>query len=285
MEGLYLYCIRERAEHTPPIFIKGIDGKGETYTLPFRKLEAVVSKVSLEEFASEEIQRKAQGNLSWIKEKAVVHEKVVEEAMRKNNHILNLIPMRFGIIFRDEGKLKETLNNDYRKIKDILERIQGRQEWSVKVYLRDRKKFEQMIKDRNEAIKEKKKEIASLPEGIAFFIEEELKETISKEMEKELNNMTEDLFESLKKQAVASVKSKILEKELTGRQEPMVLNAAYLIPENNIEDFKKEVMGLNQQMQAKGFFLEYSGPWPPYNFTQIESFPRKRESRDRSCEG
>jgi hypothetical protein len=270
MEGLYLYCIREKTENVPEISIKGIDGEGETYTLLFRDLEAVVSRVSLEEFASEEIQRKAQEDLNWIKEKAVIHEKVVEEAMRKNGKILNLIPMRFGTIFQDKVRLEETLKKDYSKVMEVLERIRRKQEWSVKVYLRDRKTFEQMIKEKNETIKEKDKEIASLPEGMAFFVEEELKEVISKEVEKELNKMMEGAFESLKKQAVTAVKSKILGKELIGRQEPMVLNAAYLVPEEKMEDFKKEAEDLNHKMQGKGFFIEYSGPWPTYNFTPLE---------------
>jgi hypothetical protein len=280
MEGLYLYCIREKTENAPEISIKGIDGEGETYTLLFRDLEAIVSRVSLEEFASEEIQRKAQEDLNWIKEKAVIHERVVEEAMRKNGKILNLVPMRFGTIFQDKVRLEETLKKDYSMVEEVLERIRGKQEWSVKLYLGDREKFKQMIKKNNETIVEKEREIASLPEGMAFFVEEELKEVISKEVEKELNKMMEGAFESLKKQAVTAVKSKILGKELIGRQEPMVLNAAYLVPEEKMEDFKKEAEDLNHKMQGKGFFIEYSGPWPVYNFTQIESFPRKRESRE-----
>jgi len=124
-----------------------------------------------------------------------------------------------------------------------------------------------VIKNKNKAIKEKEKEIASLPEGMAYFMEEELKEVISSEVDKELNNVVEGIFENLSNQAEASVKSKILEKELTGRREPMVLNAAYLVSEEKIEDFKKELENLNQKIQAKGFCIEYSGPWPAYNFT------------------
>ena len=266
MEGLYLYCIREKTENAPEISIKGIDGEGEVYALPFQKLEAIVSKVPLEEFASEEIQRKAQEDLNWIKEKAVIHEKVVEEVMRKNDKILNLIPMRFGAIFQDKVRLEETLNKDYSNMEEVLERIRGKQEWSVKIYLKDREKFEQVVKEKNEAVKEKEKEIASLPEGMAFFMEEELKEVISKEVEKELSNAAEVLFESLRKQAVASNKIKILGKELTGRREPMILNAAYLISEERIETFKEDAERLNQEIQTKGFYLDYSGPWPAYNF-------------------
>jgi hypothetical protein len=267
MEGLYLYCIREKIEDAPVISERGIDRNGEVFTLAYRELEAVVSKVSLEEFKSEEIQKKAKEDLSWIREKALVHEKVIEEAMRRDDKILSLIPMRFGIIFKDRERLEKTLSQDYSSIKEVLERIKDKQEWSVKVYLKDRKKIEQMIKEKSEVIKEKEKEIASLSEGMAFFMEEELKDVISEEMDKELNKIVEDLFKSIGKHAVASVRNKVLEKDLTGRREPMVLNLACLIPKEKIENFKKEAEGLNQELQAKGFYLEYSGPWPVYNFS------------------
>jgi len=266
VKGSYLYCIREKPEGNSLFSTKGIDGKGAVSTLSYHQLEAVVSKVPLEEFASEKIQKKAQEDLNWIKEKAIVHEKVIEEAMRQKDRLLSLIPMRFGTIFKEERRVKETLHKDYAKIKEILNRIQGKQEWSVKVYLKNKKKFEQVIKEKNEAIKRKQKEITSLSEGMAFFVEEELKETISKEMDKELNKFVKAFFESFKKHAVASVKGKILSKDLTGRPEPMVLNAIYLIAEEKIGDFKKEAEELNRKMLAEGFYLEYGGPWPPYNF-------------------
>ena len=267
MEGLYLYCIWEKTDTPFSFSTKGIDEKGEVFVIPFRELVAVVSKVSLEEFASEEIQKKAQGDLNWIKEKALAHEKVIEEAMRKDDEVLSLMPMRFGTIFKEKARLEETLIKDYPRIREVLDKIRGKQEWSVKIYLKDRGKLEQVIKEKNKAIKEKEKEIASLPEGMAFFMEEELKEVISRELEKELNNIEEVLFESLKKQAVDAKKCKILQKELTGRREPMILNAAYLVPEEKIEDFKEKTEGSNQEAQAKGFYIEYSGPWPAYNFT------------------
>ena len=267
MEGLYLYCIREKTEDAPVFSERGIDGKGEVFTLDCRELEAVVSKVFLEEFTSEEIQKKAQEDMSWIKEKAIIHEKIIEEAMKVDDKVLSLIPMRFGIIFKDRERLEKTLNEDHQSIKGVLERIKDKQEWSVKVYLKDRKKIEQVIKEKNEVIKEKEKEMASLSEGMAFFMEEELKDIMSEEMDKELNNIAEDLFESLSKQAVASVKNKILDKELTGRREPMILNLACLIPGEKIENFKKEAESLNQEIQTKGLYLEYNGPWPVYNFT------------------
>lgn len=267
MRGLYLYCIREKTEGASAFSTKGIDGTGEVFILTFRELEAVVSKVSLEEFASEEIQKKSREDLNWIKEKAVAHEKVIEDAMRKNDEILSLIPMRFGSIFKEEVRLVDILNKDYFRIKEVLERTRGKQEWSVKVYLIDREKFALVIEEKNKTIKKMKDEIAFLPEGMAFFMEEELKEAIFKVVDKELSNIVEVLFKDLGKHAVSSIKSKVLGRELTGRRQPMLLNSAYLIPEGKIKDFKKEANGLKQEIQAKGFYLEYSGPWPAFNFT------------------
>ena len=55
-----------------------------------------------------------------------------------------------------------------------------------------------------------KDEIAFLPEGMAFFMEEELKEAIFKVVDKELSNIVEVLFKDLGKHAVSSIKSKVL---------------------------------------------------------------------------
>lgn len=266
MGELYLYCLREKTEGAPTISAKGIDGREEVFIIPYQELEAIVSNSS-EGFASEEIRKKAQEDISWIKEKALAHERVIEEAMSKGNKALSLIPMRFGTVFKDRMSIENALNRDYSMIREVLNRINRKQEWSAKVYLKNKELFEQRVKAANEVIKQKKEEISSLPEGMAFFMEEELKEAVSKEVNKELDNTMHVLSESLKKHAVDSIKCKNLERELTGRKEPMVLNIAYLILDEKVEDFKRAVEDLNQNIQTKGFSLEYSGPWPAYNFT------------------
>lgn len=267
MEGLYLYCIREKTAEHQTFALKGIAGKGDVFTIIYRDIEAVISKVSLEEFSAEAIEIKTREYLHWIKEKALTHELVIEEAMCNKSGILSLIPMRFGTIFKEAASLQETLSNDYANIAEVLAKIRHKQEWSVKAYLQDKNKFEQLLKKQNDMIIEKEREIAALPEGLAFFMEEELKEVIAAEIKKELNEMTEDLFMYLGKYAVDLSKGKILEKELTGRDEPMVLNAAYLITEEKVADFKNAFARLHQHVQPNGVYLEHSGPWPVYSFT------------------
>ena len=250
---------------------KGIDGMGEVFTRAYQGLDAVVSMVPLDEFDSETIQIKARNDLQWIKEKAVIHEVVVEEALRSGSEILSLIPMKFGTIFKEEKALQAALIEHQEQFKATLEKLEGKQEWGVKAYLTDPQKFEQAIKENNATIQEKAREIAGLPEGMAFFMEEELNEVISREVSRELDRVVEGLYESLSRQAESSVQNQILGKELTGKREPMVFNAACLVSGAKIEEFKDAARILNQELQKRGLDLEFSGPWPAYHFATLEN--------------
>ena len=206
-KGFYLYCIRARSDSG--LSAEGIGG-GEIFAIPYQDLEAVVSEVSLKEFGSEEIQKKAQEDLGWIKEKALIHQNVVQEAMElrdlpyplqvdplKNKGLKAVIPMKFGTIFKTTENLEATLKKYYSKFKQSLENLKGKQEWSVKAYL-NRKTFENEVKKVSKVVQEKEREIAQLPEGVAYFAQKQIDEATSKEADRALQNYTENFFETLK---------------------------------------------------------------------------------------
>ncbi len=267
MNGLYLYCLRERSKDAPALCTtRGIDGQQEVFGLPYRRLEAIVSRVSLKEYGSEEIQKKASEDLNWIKEKAIIHESVIEEAMGKGSQSFGLIPMRFGTVFNENTKIEETFASDYLKFEQVIDRIRGKQEWSVKVYLKDKGILEQRVRANHQALKEKEEAMAALPEGIAFFMEEEVTQLVAEAVDLALSMEMDRLFNQLTCLCSDSVKTKVLTRELTGRGEPMVFNSAYLMHEDCVEAFKKDAEILNQDLQTKGLCLECSGPWPAYHF-------------------
>ena len=152
MDGLYLYCVRKKTAVPSPFRAGGIEGKKEIFTITHGELEAVVSMVSLLKFTSGEIRKKAREDLDWIREKAIIHEHVIEEAMRGTDGLVQVIPMRFGIIFNDEAGLKETLDRTHAEMTGLLNKIQGKQEWNVKIYLMDEERLELTVKENNEEI-------------------------------------------------------------------------------------------------------------------------------------
>lgn len=272
-KGLYLYCVRKKNPAAVKA-VKTID-KGEVYTVSYKELEAVVSPVDLKEFSSEEIQKKAQGDVNWIKGKAQIHEHVIEQAMGVvpiptssevgKGKIIPVIPMKFGIIFKTKQSLEKMLKKNYAKFKASLENLVGKQEWGMKVYLNE-DVFEKTIHDRQpKPIQDRKK----LPRGMDFFAKKKMEEAIAKEKDRKLKRVIQEIFGNLQKLAVEASQGKNLDKAITGRKELMVLNANLLLKEEKVGKFQKEVNGLKTRYQNQGLIIQESGPWPPYNFVEI----------------
>jgi hypothetical protein len=63
-------------------------------------------------------------------------------------------------------------------------------------------------------------------------------------------------------------------KELRLFSERLVLNAAFLVDRDGIDDFSAEVAKLAEG--AGDARVQYSGPWPPYNFVDIRILSRQK---------
>lgn len=264
MKGYYLYCIREKTGDEKSLG-RGVDKKRSVFCVSCDDLEAVVSEISLKDFASDEIQKRSLEDLKWIKEKAEFHESVIEKAMGKEKKI-SVIPMKFGTIFESVEKLKSVLQSNYSKFENILKKLKGKQEWSVKIYLKSPEALREGLKDQNTGVQSLQDSLDSIPEGLAYFKEKELEDMLEESFREALFTYRESFFSRLKEFTISSNRGKVLEKELTGASHPMVLNGIFLVPQESIEDFKIGVDQLAQEAGAKGFHFEYSGPWPPYNF-------------------
>ncbi|MFH1415687.1 MAG: GvpL/GvpF family gas vesicle protein [Elusimicrobiota bacterium] len=266
MSDIYLYCIRDNTGIDLDMKIRGIDGKNIVYQIIYKDLAAIVSGIDPGIFNMEEIQKKAKDDLQWIKEKAVAHERVIEEVMKTESGVIDLIPMRFGAVFKGKISLKKCLKKDYAEFRKFLDKIRNRQEWSVKAYLGDGKKLEQIIIDKNRTSEKKDEESKPIPEGLAFFMEEELKDNMISEKDKEISLIAGEIFAGFNSLAEDSSENKVLNKALTGKAEPMISNTAYLIDSEKTGHFKDYAETLNNKVKEKGFYLEYSGPWPAYSF-------------------
>jgi hypothetical protein len=263
--GFYLYCIRLKTDE-PIAVLKTISGEGKVQIISCQDLEAIVSEVSLEEFDSDEIQKKAEGNLDWIKEKALIHEEVIEKAMRNyNSNIIPVIPLQFGVIFKTIEKLQEQLRRNLEKFRKSLEYLTGKQEWCVKAFL-NQKVFDEFLENGSAELLAKKKEAESLPKGMAFFAKKQATALIDQIKEKELDIIIDEISECLTPLAANFIKAKILEKDFTGMGEIMILNGFYLLDELKLNDFHKKVEELKGKFNPIGIEMNLSGPWPSYHF-------------------
>ena len=69
-------------------------------------------------------------NLDWLAEASVAHQRAVS-AIAKQTEIL---PARFGTVFRSETSLRQHVRGRTRHLKRDFERVRGADEWGVKVF-------------------------------------------------------------------------------------------------------------------------------------------------------
>ena len=280
--SLYLYCLREPSRcgrdksGTPPgtcpavggIQAPGVNGKEGVIIRAFDGIEAVVSDVNTDDFG--EMQKKAQEDIHWIREKALAHEMVVEEAIgKKNNGSAPVIPVKFGVIFNNDERLVKVIGEQSGAIRAAFDRIRAKQEWSVKLFLKDNQKIKDQVREQSELFREKSKTLAALPAGMAYFMEEEFNEELERECSRRLEEEAMKTFDELKPFAAEAVLVKILDSKLTGRNERMVLNSAYLVANSHLPEFEKVVSTMREKLAERGFLLEQGGPWPAYHFTEF----------------
>lgn len=273
--GLYLYCLRESTGTAPAISAPGVNGADGVSIRACDGVEAVVSLVHLDDFG--EMQKKAQEDIHWIREKALAHEAVVEEAMGSSRATRDklpeiffpVIPVKFGVIFNTEERLAIIIREQSAAIKVAFDRIRAKQEWGVKLFLKDHQKFKDQVREQSAPLNEKSNVLANLSAGMAYFMEQELGEELDRECSRRLDEEAMKTFGELKPFAAEAILVKILDGKLTGRSERMVLNAAYLVARDRLAEFGDAVGRRREHLAPAGFLLEQNGPWPAYHFTEF----------------
>ncbi len=242
-EGKYVYCII-RSESEKDFGPLGIgEGDRRVYTVNHAQLAAVVSDTPIRIYDP-------------TRENVLAHEMVNETVMREHT----VIPMSFGTIFRTKDDIVELLKSTYRAFDDVLEKMQDKIEFGLKV-LWDRERVIARLEEEDEEIRRLKEEITSNAQSSTYFARMQLGRLVESALESTANTYVMDIHESLKPVAVASRSNKPI-------GDRMIMNAAYLVERAREPEFDEAVKALSRKYEDVLAF-KYTGPWPPYNFVNI----------------
>jgi hypothetical protein len=263
---LYLYCIRP-AGTSALSHHQGIDGCAVVRVIPHGAVEAVVCDVNIDTFGSEEIARRARDDAQWIVDHAQRHDAVIQSAMEVESGdergVEPVIPMKFGTLFASEERLRVVMEQDADRFSSLLRALDGHQEWGVKVYVNDAA-YRAAVIERDPRLRAAREHAQSLPKGADYFGDMEVSAAASPEIITALEEDTVFFHDALTASAARSERSNVLDRVLAGRKEPMVCNAAYLVPSDQVQVFRQHVEALRRAHPH--FVFDCSGPWPPYNF-------------------
>lgn len=244
---LWAYCV------TRP----GVDAGPDVQRVQENDLVALVSRVPEGEFAEEPLRRNL-NDLAWLERVARVHEAVLEQVLAK----ATLVPLRLCTIFDGEESVRRMLASERPALERALAELDGRQEWGAKLLVDPAALRERVQVTEGEE--------SSAGSGAAYLLRRRAERETRDEARAIARALAQDVHERLASLAVDAVTRPPQNRDLSGHQGEMLLNAAYLVETGRVGELRDAAGELEARHGGLGARIELTGPWPPYNFVPGE---------------
>lgn len=252
----YVYCV-VAGGFSAPDGEPGIDAGHELQTIEHQGLAAVVSRVPLEEFDEQPL-RERLSDMHWLERTVRSHERVVETVARQ----ATAIPMRLCSVYRRADGVRAMLAREGASLRAALDRLAGTSEWGVKGFALADPTPAAAAAPAATTLENASRET----EGTAYLQQRLRSRQRRAETDANRDRACRLVHEALAALALESRVNPVQRPELSGRDEPMVLNTAYLVRDADLSAFRSELERSAREAGAAGLQLELTGPWPPYNF-------------------
>jgi hypothetical protein len=244
------------AEAAPSVGATGVAG-GAVEALAAGTLSVLVSEVPGGEFDAEPL-RANLNDLEWLERVARDHEAVLDELVAQTT----VVPLRLCTIFADRDGARHMLEREREPLVEALGRLEGRQEWGVKLLVDG---------DRLAAAAAPASEPAS-GEGGAAYLARRRTERQTREAARSLAvQLVDEVDGALRVHAIAAARLRPQNRELSGYTGNMLLNAAYLLDADEVDALRATADELQERHAEHGAQIIVTGPWPPYNFAAGEA--------------
>lgn len=254
---LYVYAIAREAV-TPEA--EAVDGSHRFGATTDGNLAAIYTPVDAEAFSQEVIDKRA-GDLEWLGAIGYRHQSVMMDLMKRTT----IVPLRAFTLFSGEEALRAYLRENAALLEKALQRLDGKQEWTLRIEL-DPAKWSEALTSRVASLRELQTEIDTAAPGRAFL----LKKKLTDERKRASQTAEDDL--------VAEIERAVLEKlrcesvaESRQRREGAFPQITMLIDRDEESILQELQQSLNARYEAEGVTLALLGPWPPYSFAAMDA--------------
>ncbi|MCX5424879.1 GvpL/GvpF family gas vesicle protein [Streptomyces sp. NBC_00078] len=259
MTGLrYVYAVCRPFGAPLQAQLKGVAGDPPRL-LTHHGLIAVVSHVPEQDFAQEPLHRRLE-DLEWLAETARAHQSVIDAL----TVVTTPLPLRLATVFRDDSGVRvmmEAREDDFRR---TLDRLEGRVEWGVKVFVETEAGAEKSGGSEAPARK--------AVSGRDYLRQRRTRMRATEDTWKQTEEFADELHAALSGYAEDSRLHAPQNPALSGVSGRNVLNAAYLVPRSHSEKFVEMVDRTKGETKADSpaIRVELTGPWAAYSFAGEE---------------
>ena len=256
MNVLYVYAVTREAV-TPEA--DGVDGTRRFGAAAIGGISAVFTPVNAEAFSQEAIDARA-GDLEWLGAIGYRHQDVVSDLMKRTA----IVPLRAFTLFSSEEAVRAYLHENREMLSKILERLDGKQEWTLRVEF-DPSRWSESLTGRVQSLRDLQNEIATAAPGKAFLLR------------KKLDDERKRASHAAEQEVVAEIERLVLDKlgcetvaETRERRDGAFPQINVLL--NRDEEASLQELGetLNARYEHEGVVLGLTGPWPPYTFASLK---------------
>jgi hypothetical protein len=208
------------------------------------EIAILVERVSLDEFAEDAL-RENLNDRQWLESKARRHEEAVQALLGKTT----VVPLRFGSIHQDPEAVRAFLDERRSEFRQALTNLQNRVELGVKAWLVETAEGDAAA--------------AAPTTGREYLNARRRARDDAAQASGRRAEILARAHERLLSLSEAGVLNRPQSPELSGRDEIMLMNAAYLVQIGD-DRLAAEVGRLSVDEIA----FELTGPWVPYNFVE-----------------
>ncbi|MFE9022560.1 GvpL/GvpF family gas vesicle protein [Streptomyces sp. NPDC007808] len=253
MTGLrYVYAVCHPFRSPLQVQLSGVAG-APPKQLTHHGLVAVVSTVPESDFAEESLRRHLE-DLDWLTATARAHQQVIDAL----TVVTTPLPLRLATVFRDDSGVRSMMEAREADFRRVLDRLEGRVEWGVKVYA-DVEPAEPAEAADSGATEEK------AMSGRDYLRRRRSQTRAREDVWQRAAAFASRLHETLSAFAEDSRLHAPQNSALSRASGQNVLNAAYLVPRADSEEFVELVD--REKDDAPGIRVELTGPWAAYSFT------------------
>ncbi len=233
-------------------------GESRVEVVTHRGLDGVVSTVDLAEFGEEALHRNLE-DLAWLERVARRHDDVVQAVARRGP----AAPLRLATICLGDEAVRRRLEEWHDAMSAVLDRVDGRSEWSVKVVLPDR--------PAGEGSPAAAPPVGDpVPGAGAEYLRRKKRETeLRASAHEDAAAQADRVYDLLSRAAVAGRRLQPQDPRLSGHEGIMTLNAAFLVADDTTDSFTEAAETVSADLPDGA--LRVAGPWPPYSFAALEA--------------
>lgn len=249
--GWYVYGVVLLGEAREAVFdgLEGVGG-GSVTLVDAGRLAAIVSEVPLSEFGEEPIVDNLR-DPAWLEQRVRAHEAVLDTALGASP----VVPFRFGTIYRGEEHVREMLSA-HERLTEALDRVRDRVELGIKGFL---------AKTPADTANAAEDESSA---GRRYLEEKQRARRLAEERDAMKARLADESHKRLAAVADGARANPLQPREVSGSDDEMFLNGAYLVAANREGEFRSALEAMETELGPRGAVYELTGPWPPYNFVE-----------------